>query len=155
MKYLLLIFVLIFSACSFKDYQTTQTKIVIIKSPKLNFADVAYIRNDEKHVEIELFIAGQSIEKFSINHLVCSSVGCMTKSGFNEDYLNDSYPDDLLQNILLGNTIYDGLNRVQTTTGFEQKIQDTNVNIFYVVNSTGTLFKDSNNKIIFKIKDIK
>ena len=153
MKYLLLIFILIFSACSLKNYEKTQTKIVIIKSPQLNFADVAYIRNTDKHVELELFIAGQAIEKFSINHLVCSSYGCMTKSGFNEDFLTGSYPDNILQNILLGHVIYDGLNKVRTRDGFEQYIKDSNVDIIYTVSSSITYFKDTKNKILFKIKD--
>lgn len=155
MKYFLIAFALLFSACSIKNYEVTQTKIFIIKSPKLKFADVGYIRNSEKSIELELFVAGKAIEKITINHLICTSEGCMTKSSFNKDYLNDSYPSEILQNILLGHPIYDGKNRVQTAEGFEQKIEDENVNITYRVSSNVTFFKDANNKIIFKIKDTK
>ncbi|PHQ64722.1 MAG: hypothetical protein COB99_08120 [Sulfurimonas sp.] len=155
MKYLLIAFALMFTACSIKNYEVTQTKIIIIKSPKLKFADVGYLRNSDKSIELELFAAGKAIEKITINHLICTSEGCMTKGGFNKDYLHDSYPSGILQNILLGLPIYDGKNRVQTAEGFEQKIEDENVNITYRVSSNVTFFKDSNNKIIFKIKDIK
>ena len=155
MKYLLIIFALLFTACSTKNYEVTQTKIIIIKSPKLKFADVGYLRNSEKSIELELFAAGKAIEKITINHLICTSMGCMTKSGFNKDYMNESYPSQILQNILLGTPIYDGKNRVKTSNGFEQKIEDENVNITYRVTSEATLFKDRKNKIIFKIKDIK
>ena len=155
MKYLLIIFALLFSACSIKNYEITQTKIFIIKSPKIKFADVGYLRNSEKSVELELFAAGKAIEKITINHLICTSEGCMTKSNFNKDYLNESYPSGILQNILLANAIYDGKNRVQTQDGFEQKIEDENVDITYRVSSDAIYFKDKKNKIIFKIKDTK
>lgn len=155
MKYLLIIFTLFFTACSIKNYEITQTKVIIIKSPKIKFADVGYLRNSEKSIELELFAAGKAIEKISINHLICTSEGCMTKSNFNKDYLHESYPSGILQNILLANAIYDGKNRVQTQDGFEQKIEDENVNIIYRVSSGLIYFKDKKNKIIFKIKDTK
>ena len=155
MKYILILFTLIFSACSVKNYDTTKTKIIIIKSPKLKFADVGYIRNSEKNIELELFIAGKAIEKFTVNHLVCTSAGCMSKSGFNADYLHESYPDDILQNILLGRSIYDNIYRVQTKEGFVQRIKNKDVDIVYKVNLKEIFFKDKRNKIIFKIKDTK
>ncbi len=153
MKYLFLVFVLLFSACSVKNYEHTKTKIIIIKSPKLKFADVGYIRNSGKSIELELFIAGKAIEKFRINHLVCVRDGCMSKSGFNEQYLHASYPDNILQNILLGEVIYNGKNRVQNKEGFSQKIRTQDVDISYRVNSREIFFKDRKNNILFKIKD--
>jgi hypothetical protein len=155
MKYLLIVFVLFFTACSIKNYEITQTKIIIIKSPKIKFADVGYLRNSEKSIELELFVAGKAIEKITINHLICVSEGCMTKSNFNKDYLHESYPSWILQNILLGNAIYDGKNKLQTQDGFEQKIENENVDITYRMSSDVIYFKDKKNKIIFKIKDTK
>ncbi|MDY0234292.1 MAG: hypothetical protein RBS11_09695 [Sulfurimonas sp.] len=155
MKYLLIVFALIFSACSVKNYEITQTKVIIIKTKKLKFADLGYIRNTEDSIELELFVASKAIEKISINHLICTSEGCMTKSSFNKEYLHKSYPSDILQNILLANAIYNGKNRVQTESGFEQKIADEDVDIIYRVNENETFFKDMKNSIIFKIKDTK
>ena len=155
MKYILLLFTLLFSACSVKNYEHTESKLIIIKSPKIKFADLGYIRNSDKAVELELFVAGKVIEKISVNHLVCVSDGCMSKRGFNEEYLNAAYPDRILQNILLGHEIYDGKHRVKTNDGFEQTIEDKNVNITYKVSSNVVYFKDRKNNIIFKIKDIK
>ena len=152
MKYILLIFALLLSACSIKNYEHVESKLIIIKSPQIKFADLGYIRNSDKAVELELFVAGKVIEKISVNHLICVSDGCMSKSGFNEDYLNRAYPDTILQNILLGHEIYDGKNRAKTQDGFEQSIEDDNVNIIYKVSSNVIFFKDRKNRIIFKIK---
>jgi len=155
MKYILLIFILIFSACSTKNYEITKTKIVIIKSPKIKFSDLGYLRNSDDSLELELFMAGKSIQKISINHLICVSEGCMTKSGFNEDYLNENYPDDILQNILLAKPIYDGKNLEKTKDGFIQHISSLHVEILYKVSQNQVFFKDKKNHIIFKMKDTK
>jgi len=155
MKYIFLTFLLLLSGCSIKSYEQTQAKIIIIKSPKIKFADIGYLRNSEKSIELEMFVAGHAVEKISINHLVCVSEGCMSKSGFNQEYLHHSYPDDILQDIFLGSMIYDGLDSVKTSDGFEQNILNNDVNIKYRVDSESIFFKDRKNKIIIKIKDIK
>lgn len=155
MKYLLLVFILFFSACSIKEYEQTKSKLFIIKSPLIKFADLGYVRNSGKVIEVELFMAGKSIKKIEINHLICIDEGCMSKSGFNEDYLHSSYPDDILQNILLGMPIYDKLNLEKNEDGFAQKIKNENVYIKYKVDNKQIFFKDIKNKIIFKIKELK
>jgi hypothetical protein len=147
--------VLLFSACSIKNYEHTEPKIIIIKSPQLKFADLGYVRNSDRAIELELFVAGKSVKKISINHLICVDDGCMSKSAFNEEYLNASYPSDLLQNIILGHKIYAAQNSVKTEDGFVQNITSKTVDINYSVTSHVISFKDRKNKIIFKIKDIK
>lgn len=153
MRYLFIVLVLFFSACSVKEYTHTQSKIIIIKSPQIKFADLGYIRNADDAIELELFMAGKSIKKISINHLVCVDEGCMSRSGFNEDYLHYSYPRDLMQNVLLAKPIYESKNLSKTDDGFIQKIQNKDVDIKYKVNSRVTFFKDKKNNIILKFKE--
>jgi len=155
LKYLTLLFVIFFSACSIKNYEHTDTKIVIIKSPKIKFSDIGYVRHTSDAIELELFIAGHVFQKIHINHLICMNEGCMSKSSFNEDYLNNSYPTTLLQNIILGHKIYGGKNLLKTSDGFNQVIKNNDVNIKYRVNSQEIFFKDRKNHIIIKMKDIK
>ena len=155
MKLILVTFILLFSACSITNYTYSSPKIITIKSPQIKFSDLGFIRNTDDAIEVELFFAGKVAEQISINHLICIRDGCMSKSGFNKEYLHKSYPDDILQNIFLGKAIYNAKNRVQTDDGFEQTIKNKNVNIAYKVSSQEIYFKDSKNKIIFKIKDTK
>jgi len=152
--YFLLPLLLLLSACSIKNYEINQSKIIIIKSPKIKFADLGYVRHSGKSLAIELFVAGKAIEKIEINHLICVSAGCMSKQGFNEDYLSPYYPNDILQNIILGREIYNGKNRIDNKESFTQVIQTQNVNIKYKVTPNATFFKDKANGIIFKIKEI-
>lgn len=137
------------------EYKQTQPKLIIIKSPQLKFADLGYIRNTDKSIELELFVAGKAIEKITINHLICMSKGCMSKSGFNEDYLSRYYDDELLQDVLLGQPIFELKNRVKTSDGFIQKIVDEHLDITYKVEANQIYFKDRKNRILIKIKDIK
>ena len=146
---------LLLSACSIKNYEKTESKIIIIKSPQLKFADLGYVRNSDKAIELELFIAGKSVKKITVNHLVCVDEGCMSKSAFNKEYLHAAYPSDLLQNIILGRKIYAGKNSVNIDDGFAQKIQTQDVDINYSVTSQVISFKDKKNRIIFKIKEMK
>ncbi len=153
MKYIALIFALFFSACSTKNYERTQTKIITIKSPKIKYSDAGYLRNSGKSLELELFVAGKSIEKITINHLICTSEGCKSKSSFNQEYLNGAYPEDTMQNMLLSHPIYGGVNMKKTAEGFEQKIKNAQVDISYRADAHGVFFKDRANDIIFNIKD--
>ena len=153
MKIFLLIVTLFLTACSIKNYKHTFSKIIIIKSPQIKFADLGYIRNSDSAVELELFVAGRAIQKITINHLICVNSGCLSKSGFNDDYLHSSYPKNILQNILLGKEIYNGKNRVKLEDGFEQTISSKDVTIKYKVTSSQIYFKDKKNRILFKIKD--
>jgi len=154
MKYFIVTLLLLFNACSIKNYEHTETKIVTIKTPKIKFSDIGYLRHTENALELELFIAGHVFKKIAINHLICvSDEGCMSKSGFNAAYLNENYPPDLLQNILLGHKIYNGKNLTKSSFGFTQYIHTENVNIKYIVKPKEVYFKDRDNHILFRIKD--
>ncbi|HIP20441.1 MAG TPA: hypothetical protein EYG70_04895 [Sulfurimonas sp.] len=151
-----LFFVLfLFSSCSIKNYEHSKSKIIIIKTKNLKFSDLGFVKNSANAVRLELFVAGQNIQNIEINHLICLNEGCMTCSSFNSEYLNENYPDTILQNIILGKAIYEQKNFQRNKYGFEQRIQNAEVDILYKVNQNEIYFKDKKNKILFKIKDIK
>ena len=77
----------------------------------------------------------------------------MTRSSFNKEYLSKSYPDDLLQNVLLKKKIFNSLNVVKLDDGFQQTIKDSNQDIIYKVTSNMIYFKDRKNHILIKIKN--
>jgi len=155
MKYLLVVCVFMLSACSVKHYEHTAAKLVTLKTPKIKFSDIAYIRNADDAIELELFEAGHVMQRFHINHLVCvDGEGCMQKHSFNSEYLNGAYPDTLLQNILLSKPIFQGKNLRKISNGFEQKINTQSFKILYRVNTQSVYFKDRKNHILIKIKEL-
>lgn len=126
-----------------------------MKTKQIKFSDLAYIRSNGDALELELFMAGESMFQVSIDYLVCLKEGCMSKAAFNERYLSSAYPDVLLQNLLLGKPIYAGENLIQTPEGRMQQIVREDVDIIYTVTPEQIYFKDSKNNILFKIKESK
>jgi len=146
---------LLLSACSTKNYTLTQSKIITIKTKQIKFSDLAYIRSSGDAVELELFMAGESMFRLSIDYLICLKEGCMSKAEFNKRYLSAAYPEPLLQNVLLGKSIYEGENLMQTPDGSVQQILRKDVDILYRVTPKEIYFKDTRNRVLIKIKESK
>ncbi|MDX1296301.1 MAG: hypothetical protein R3302_08535, partial [Sulfurimonadaceae bacterium] len=145
---------LLFTGCTVKEYKTTEPKLITLKTKQLRFNDVGFIRKEGKSVQAELFSAGQAVERFEINRLVCVTKGCLTKSAFNADYLSAEYPDDLLQNVLLGRPIFGGAGLHKSDAGFEQHLKGSGFDIYYSVAPDSVYFKDRANGILIKIRDL-
>jgi len=154
-SFILWVSLLLFGGCSLKQYEVTEPKVIVLKTPKIKFADTGYVRSTDNSVKIELFTAGQAVGKIAINHLVCvEGEGCLSKGSFNESYLNKAYPDTIMQHILLGKPIFNAQHLQRSDEGFEQRIQNKAVNIIYRVDANQIYFKDKQNRILIKIKTI-
>jgi hypothetical protein len=145
---------LLFGGCAVKEYTASEPKLFILKTKLLRFNDVGFIRKEGSAVQAELFSAGQAVERFEIDRLVCVTKGCLSKSAFNAEYLDESYPDDLMQNVLLGRPIFGGRGRVATGGGFEQHLEGTAYDIVYRVGPEQIYFKDRANRILIRISDL-
>ncbi len=141
------------SGCGARPFVQTDVATIVLKTPKLRFADTGYIRQNAELVALELFSAGQAVGKFEIGTLVCvDGEGCMRKSSFNAEYLSADYPDTLMEDILRSNPIYKGKNLVKNRQGFEQNISKDGVDIRYKVTDRQIYFKDRKNSVLIKIK---
>lgn len=155
MKYIFFILLAVFSGCSVAP-QIKETKIVTLKTPKLKFNDIGYVTKTSDSVSIDLYIAGKALKSISIDRMVCiSGEGCISKDSFNNDYLYDNYPSDLLKNVLLAKPIYNAKGLQKSAGEFSQTIKNAEVDIRYIVNQHATYFKDRKNNILIKLKDTK
>ncbi len=152
--FILIYTILFFTGCSTKTYDTSKAKIVILKTPLIKFADTGYIRQNANTLELELYSSGQPVKKIEINYLICVDEGCMSKSGFNEKYLNKNYPDNLLLHVIQAKPIFNKKNMLKKEFGFEQNIKNDNYNIIYRVNDKEIYFKDRQNHILIRFKTI-
>ncbi len=151
MKILLAFFVFLLYGCSIKQYEINESKIIVIKSPQLKYADLGYIRSSGDALKVELYEMGNLVKSIEINKLICVDEGCMSKSSFNAEYLNENYPSEILKNVILGRAIYGGKNLKRTKNGFVQMIEDGYVDIDYEVKDKNIRFKDKKNGILVKI----
>jgi len=153
MKFYILWVSLLFGGCSLQQYTHSEPKLIVLKTPKIKFADTRYIRSSGDALEVELFSAGQAVGKISIDRMVCvDGEGCMRKRTFNEVYLNAAYPDTLMQHVLLGRPVFEAQGLERNEQGFTQHIQTLLVDINYKVKAHTIYFKDRKNKILIKIK---
>ncbi len=148
----LLLSLLLFAGCVTKQLSYKESWVVTIKSPKLKFNDIGYILHNGNSVELQLYEAGNTVERFSVNHLVCTDSGCMPKSSFNAEYLSSAYDDDLLKDLLMRRPIFEGKNLQRNKNGFEQHIVSDAYDITYRVSADGLYFKDRKNRILFKLR---
>lgn len=150
---LLIVTALLFTACAVKQFSKTQSRIIVLKTPAMQFADQGFIRSNETELEVEIFSAGQAVLRLSINEYICKDVGCMRASEFNTKYLSRFYPETLLKNIFLGRPIFEKKNLRAEEGGFSQKLQKANAyNISYSVTPKSIRFKDRLNGVLIKIR---
>ena len=141
--------------CSPKNYKVNESRLIVLKTPKIKYADLGYIRSNEDEVRADLFVAGNLIQSLEVDILVCVNEGCLSKSAFNEDYLHPSYPDDLILNVLLGRPIFDRTLLQKTDRGFIQELKSADYNVIYEVKDGDIFFKDRQNKFMIKILKVK
>lgn len=140
--------------CSSKHYSISEPKIITIKTPKLKFADMGYVRREGDAVEVEIFTAGVAVEKISIDSQVCVSSGCMSEEAFTKAYLYEGYPADTMRNILLGRDIFGGKGKSEMCNGtLYQYIRNDDMDFVYRRKSSEIYFRDHLNGIMIKIAD--
>jgi hypothetical protein len=143
------------AGCAPKKYELNESRLIIIKTPKMKYADLGYLRRDSDEVRLDLFVAGQLVQSIEIDTLVCVEEGCLSKSAFNAEYLHSSYPDDLLLDVLLARPIFEKTSMQITDEGFIQKLKSTQYNITYKIENGDIYFKDMQNRLLIKISKVK
>lgn len=154
MKYIILVLALLFSACSLLPHPQTQSKLFTMKSKFMKFSDVCYVSSDSFSTTLEIYNAGQAVDKIEIGSQICNKNGCMSKAKFNKMFFSSSYPNNILDNIIQGKPIFNALHVIRQSNGFTQHIYKQNkYNIEYKVQNDKIYFKDKINKILIKLKD--
>lgn len=157
-KYFILwvsVFALFIGGCATKHYSISTPKMIVIKSPKLKYADMGYLRYEGDAVEMELFTAGVAVEKISIDKQVCVSAGCMSEEVFVREYLYKDYPRDTMRRVLQSEPIFSGSGVSESCGGVKfQYIRNDDMDIVYRRSPTETYFKDRLNGLMIKISDI-
>ncbi|MDD5210918.1 MAG: hypothetical protein PHV62_00755 [Sulfuricurvum sp.] len=157
-KYFILwasILVFFMGGCSVKHYSISTPKVITIKTPKLKYSDMGYLRYEGDTVELELFTAGVSVEKISFDEKVCFSAGCMDEEKFVKEYVYEGYPRDTLRRILQNAPIFDGNGTSESCGGvIFQFIRNEDMDILYRRARGEVFFKDRLNGLIIKISDV-
>ena len=144
------------TACVGLKPKREESAFIVIKTPKIKYADMGFVTASPSDVKVEIYGAGQPLMKLEIGGLnICmSKFKCMDKVAFNERVLNGAYDKDLLENIFRGEPIFRGENIEKNRDGsFSQKLTKEGIyDISYSVNQKERVFRDKLNKILIKVR---
>jgi len=132
-----------------KSYVTT------LKTQKFSFSDAGFMKNEEGVIDLQILALGKPLLKLKISDDVCVDHHCRTKQEFNENYLSADYPYDLINNVLNSQPIFGGENMKKTSNGFMQRIKAPLYDIKYKISPGSIYFKDMQNKIIIKLRELR
>ncbi len=132
-----------------KSYVTT------LKTQKFSFSDAGFMKNEEDIIDLQILALGKPLLKLKISDDICVDHHCRTKQEFNENYLSADYPYDLINNVLNSQPIFGGENMKQTSNGFMQRIKSPLYDIKYKISPGSIYFKDMQNKIIIKLRELR
>lgn len=148
---------ILFSSCSIKqEILLSESKSVVFKTKNLSFNDTGFLKKGKNYINLQVFSSAILVLNLEIyGEYVCLQEGCLKKREFIDRYLNQNYPENILENILEKKPIFDGDNLVLNKNGFEQKIVKENLyNIIYTIDENEIKFIDKLNKFIIKLKNI-
>lgn len=131
-----------------KSYVTT------LKTQKFSFSDTGFMKLEEGIIDLQILALGKPLLKLKISDDVCVDHHCRTKQEFNENYLSADYPYDLINNVLTSQPIFGGENIKRTSNGFMQRIKSPLYDIKYKISPGSIYFKDMQNKIIIKLREL-
>jgi hypothetical protein len=146
---------LFFTACGKEPYLKENTAYIVFKTTTFKYADMGFVYENSTEIKAEIYGSGQALMSLSIlSDSVCMSLfACMSKNAFNRQVLSARYPEDLLENVFRGKAIFGGQNLNKKRNGFTQIIIKQNkFNIEYRVLNNETVFRDTINDILIKVK---
>jgi len=154
-KYLFLLFSIFFTACATQPYVTQSSAFIILKTPAMRYADQGFIYENQNEVKAEIYASGQVLFSIRITgNTVCTGTfSCLRRDVFNKQMLSSCYPEDTLEKIFRAQPVFGGKNMVKERNGFTQEfINGHKYHIEYSVLNNETVFRDTINHILIKIK---
>ena len=146
---------LLVNGCGQSEYVEQNSALIVFKTPTFRYADMGFIYNGASSTKVEIYSSGKSVMNIEIaKGSICMSVlECLTPQGFNNQVLSPNYPKDILSHIFRAKPIFGGLSLRYIRNGFTQNIsKDGEYSISYSVLNNETIFRDTINNILIKIK---
>ncbi|SFP79194.1 hypothetical protein [Hydrogenimonas thermophila] len=152
LKIIFLSLFFLFSGCSKNYYEVPKASLIVIKSPKLKYADMGFIYRGKRQVKAQVYSSGKAVFTLTIGKRICIDSKCMSEEQFYRSYLNVKYPKGTLANIFLKKPIFNNEDLHKERGKWKQQIFDEDkFDIIYTFDSTSARFKDKTNHILIKI----
>jgi len=149
------LFLLLLQGCGEPPKLKGESAMIVLKTPAMRYADMGFVYESPSEIKVEIYGSGQALFALRITpKSVCTSrFACLDKKSFNARMLSAYYPEDTIERIFRAKSVFNGKNVVKKRNGFTQKIvAPGKYNIQYSVLNNETVFRDTINKILIKIK---
>lgn len=143
---------LFLSGCSLKETTLHSNAYqIVIKNHQFAINDTGFLTVKKYSKELQVFSAAIAILDLHVeNTSVCVNSTCTNKEYFNKEFFGTKHYENLLDDMILFQPIYNGKNLQKLQNGFEQKIISSNYNIVYRVDKERLYFKDTKNGILIR-----
>lgn len=149
---LCLFIVVFFSACSLKEAALSSFPYhIVIKNSQIALNDTGFLLVKNHTKELQVFSAGTPILDLHVeDKKICLNTTCTNKTYFNQKFFGVRHYENILNEMLSFQPIYEGKNLKKLQNGFEQTFHAQNYDIFYKVENGRLYFKDKKNRILIK-----
>lgn len=152
----LLLIGLFFVGCAYKiPYASSTPYYVVIKNSSIAMADTGFIKRDKSRFNLQLFSASTPIFDLHVDDDVCLDYICLTQENFNKKFFGVKHYKGFVDELFNFKSIYNKKNLKKIQNGFEQKFKTDSYDITYRVENGNLYFKDTKNRILIKLKELK
>ncbi|WP_353661388.1 hypothetical protein [Hydrogenimonas sp. SS33] len=145
-----------FGGCAVKRYEKPHPALIVLKTPKLKYADQGFVYRGRDRVKVQVYASGKAVLTLTAGRNLCIDGKCMEERRFDEAFLGVVYPEGTMRSIFLGRPIF-GKKGLQCSRGrCEQRIDEPGrYDIIYAFDSGHVRFKDRKNHILIKMTEIR
>ncbi len=149
---------LLLFGCGTHPEMKQKSVFMVIKTPTMRYADQGFVYQNPDEVKAEIYSSGEALLRLEIgkSRICTGAFSCLGREVFNRRMLAAVYPADTLERIFRGKPLFDGQGVTEKRNGFTQKLfKPAKYDIVYHVLKNETVFHDTINHIVIKIKPLR
>ena len=155
---MMLFLVVLLQGCVEAPKPKGESLFVVMKTPAMRYADQGFLYQTPDEVNVEIYNSGQALLRLQIgkSRICTGQFSCLERETFNRRMLAAVYPENTLEKIFRSEPLFDGRKIIKKRNGFTQKLfKPGKYDIVYRVLMNETVFRDTINHIMIKIKRLK
>ena len=137
------------------NIRISEPYLITIKTPQIAFSDTGFLNQGDNYTQLQIFSAGSAVLNLEMSESVCLDGSCLDKKAFNKRFFGTEHYADILNDIVHKKPLFEGLNYIQTPTGFTQEIISKEASIVYRIDGDTRYFKDTLNGVLIRLKPLR
>ena len=154
--HVMIFMVFLLSGCATKiPIISSDTYLISIKNKQIALSDTGFINQGKNYTNVQIFSAGAVLFNLEVQDDVCLDGRCTSRMEFNKLFFEHPHYEAIINDVLEMKPLYGGKNKVIIEGGFEQELDLANSHISYKVQGKSLTYRDRENGILIKLKELK